>query len=453
MSFIIPVISSNLEVNNFSRDYVQAQRLNDQGTGKTSVVSLTRPLSAITIGSDGYYTWVPASQPRWGYDPVTKQPLGWYIASTSLASNVLLYSEDFSQSYWTKQNITISPNTSFVSPSGNFSSYEINEGTSTGQHAISALTNYQPITAYPNYYTISVFARAGTCDRLQIIFDNDNWVFGPDRWATFDLTNGTVSNNPANLEAYINPAGNGWYKLMLASPMSATNYNLQFINTGVKFAMCSASNSSVKSPSYTGTGRNMYLWGAHYYRGTINEYTPTYGLSAALPPGLNYGNGSGDWTTIGTMDSTIYQNNSAGTLFLEYIQYGRQFGAMDNIFSFNSDQAKTIIGFGGTDVALNIGARYQQNGTNLFSTNTNINAFRVVKAAFAWTNGSQAIALNGTIVGTGTVAQTITNNGGGLLGAPYIASYFVSGTRNGWYRKLRYYPYRLPNQVLIGLTR
>ena len=452
MNFVLPVISSNLEVKNFSRDYVQAQRLNGQGTGKNSTVSLTRPLSAITIGSDGYYTWVSANQPRWGYDPVTMQPRGWYIAPT-LASNVLLYSEDFSQSYWTKDGITATINTSFFSPSGNFSSYVFNEGTSTGQHAISAITNYQPITSYPNFYTISVFARAGTCDRLQILFDSDNWVFAPNRWATFDLTNGTVANNPSNLEAYINPAGNGWYRLLLVSPMSATNYNLQFINTGVKFAMCSASNSSVRSPSYTGTGRNIYLWGAHYYRGYTQEYTPTYGLSAGLPAGLTYNTGSGDWSVIGTMDSTIYQNTSAGTLFLEYIQHGIQGGTNDNIWSFSSDSAFNIIGFGSTDGILNIGARYQQNNINVFSTNTNINAFRVVKAAFAWTNGSQAIAVNGTIVGTGTVAQTITNNTGGLLGAPTIASYFASGTRSGWYRKLRYYPYRLPNQVLIGLTR
>jgi len=447
MSFIIPVISSNLEVNNFSRDYVQAQRLNGQGTGKTSVVSLIRPLSAITIGSDGYYTWVPASQPRWGYDPVTKQPLGWYIGPT-LSPNVLLYSEDFSQSYWTKQNITISPNTSFVSPSGNFSSYEINEGVTTGEHFLSADANFATNTGYPNFYTLSIFAYPGTCNLLQIIFDSDTGAFATNRWVTFNLSNGTVANNPSSLEAYINPAGGGWYKLMVvSSALAATS------SSGVKFSMCTSSNSATKSPSYTGTGRNMYLWGAHYYRGRTNEYTPTYGLSAALPPGLIYNNGAGDFTDIGTMDSTIYKNNSAGTLFLEYIQYGRQDGANDTIFSFSSNNAFNIIGFGSTDGVLNIGARYQQNNTNLFSTNTNINAFRVVKAAFAWTNGSQAIAVNGTIVGTGTVAQTITNSTGGLLGTPDIASYFLSGTRNGWYRKLRYYSYRLPDQVLIGLTR
>jgi len=451
MNFVLPVISSNLEVNNFSRDYVQAQRLNGQGTGKTSAINLTRPISAITIGSDGYYTWVPASQPRWGYDPVTKQPRGWYIGNT-ITTNVLLYSEDFSQSYWEKNQITVTSNTSFVSPSGNFSSYELNEGTSTGQHVLSALTNYQPITAYANFYTISIFARAGTCDLLQIIFDNDNWVFGPDRWATFNLANGTVANNPANLEAYINPAGNGWYKLMLVSPMSATNSNLQFINTGVRFAMCTTSNSNVRAPSYTGTSRNIYLWGAHYYRGNTAEYTPTYGLSAALPPGLGFTNGAGDWTGS-SFDSTIYQNTSAGTLFIEFIQHGRQPGGLASLWSFASDSNTNVVGFGSSDGVVNIGARMILRNTNLYVTNTNFTPFTVCKAAFAWQPGSQAVAVNGTIVNTNNLTTAIVDNAGNKLGSPTLASYFISSIRLGWYRKLRYYPYRLPNQVLIGLTR
>ena len=205
MSFVIPVISSNLEVNNFSRDYLQAQRLNGQGTGKTTAVSLTRPVSAITIGPDGFYTYAAASQPRFGWDPVTLQPRGMYIGPTG-TSNVLDYSEDFSQSYWEKNNVTATLNTTFVSPSGNFSSYEINEGTSTSKHALSSSVKLLTNTAYPNFYTVSIYARPGTCDLIQLILDSDTGGFATNRWVTFNLTTGTISNNPANLEAYIIPA-------------------------------------------------------------------------------------------------------------------------------------------------------------------------------------------------------------------------------------------------------
>jgi hypothetical protein len=166
-------------------------------------------------------------------------------------------------------------------------------------------------------------------------------------------------------------------------------------------------------------------------------------------------NGFSDYTNFG-IDSTICQNNSAGTFFMEWIPHGRQGGNLDTLYGFASDSAANLIGFYGPQVGLQIGVRYRKNGTNLIPSGgsvANINGFQITKAAFAWEIGAQSFVVNGNIIGNFNVATLITTSAGGVLRNGTIGQYFASNTRPGWYRKFRYYPYKLPNTVLIGMTK
>ncbi|MFZ4600074.1 MAG: phage head spike fiber domain-containing protein [Terrimicrobiaceae bacterium] len=451
MSFVIPVISSNLEVNNFSRDWVQVQRLNQQGTGKNSTITLTRPWSAINIQPNGYYDYVANGQPRFSYDPVTLQPLGWYIGTT-IGQNYLKYSEDFSQtSTWDARNVTPILNTTFVSPSGDFTSYEINEGTSTGIHCISSAKTV--LITNTSRHFISVFAKAGTCSTFNIVFerDLDGGSFATGRWVTFNLATGRISfgGGASVTEAAMLPYGNGWYRCIAvanANGVTYPNYN------GVNFVMSSTTTSGSRLPSYTGTNRNMYLWGAQFSQTAASEYTPTYGLSSQpIVGGSSWTNGSTDYVT-GGLDTSLFQNLSSGTLLFEWIPYGVKNGATAHTYAVGGSDTN-YIGIGGGDGTYALSIRAEKNNVNTLNfTAGTYSPYVVNKIALAWDRDSAAVYKNGVFAGS-SVPTGFFDKSTSSIQPITIGSYFASGTRDGWYRKLRFYPYRLPNQVLIGMTK
>ena len=133
--------------------------------------------------------------------------------------NLVTYSEDFSNSGWTKENITILSN-NIISPDGTLNGDKISETATNTYHALSESIN---ITS--GNYTISVFAKL---DERQYMLIRSN-LSGSNVNTTFDLSNGLVTYN-GHTSASIESAGNGWFRCSVTSNSSVTSVNTAFLH-------------------------------------------------------------------------------------------------------------------------------------------------------------------------------------------------------------------------------
>jgi len=172
-------------------------------------------------------------------------------------TNTVTYSEDFTDSSWTKSLLTATTNVT-TSPNGVINA-DLIESTTTSSSYVSAA--YPTLTA-TNTYTFSVFAKKGNNDWIRMAHIssgvNASW---------FDLENGvvgTVNGISATIEDY----GNGWYRCTTTFVAYATSGNLAFIG------ICDGDNSTNAGAS----GQNDYIWGAQLEEGSYaTSYIPTSG--------------------------------------------------------------------------------------------------------------------------------------------------------------------------------
>ena len=139
-----------------------------------------------------------ASFPRYSHDPETLTPTGLYLEPA--VTNLAAHSNNFST--WTKHSTTTITlaNTETLSPDGLYNAWKW-----TGP----ANQNYPSIykthsTNNLNPHTFSLFAKAGTLDKLGLEIRGTGSV----PQAFFDLTNGTVQSGTGQIKKY----PNGWYR-------------------------------------------------------------------------------------------------------------------------------------------------------------------------------------------------------------------------------------------------
>jgi hypothetical protein len=167
--------------------------------------------------------------------------------------NMLAYSEEFNNAYWTKQGTTVTANQT-LAPDGTNTADLLIEDTSTGSHRI--VRDSFSYTA-GEYYTISVYAKANTGSRIAIGIGGLTGigVLGANRTAYIDLSNGTFTQIPGGTTAAsIEPVGNGWYRcsMTVQALASLTDYWIIYV----------MQDGTTNTLSYTGTGKSVYIWGA-----------------------------------------------------------------------------------------------------------------------------------------------------------------------------------------------
>ena len=162
--------------------------------------------------------------------------------------NLITYSEDFSNAYWTKSGATVVSGQ--TDPNGNSGAFKLVEDTSTGQHRV-----YSDIGA------------GSLCNAK----------------STFDLSNGTIADTNSGT-AKIEPMPNGFYRCSVTGTATSTgtdSFYFQLNNTGFS------------DDSYTGDGTSgVYIFGAQLNVGTLKTYLPTQGSLVNFPR-IDYTNGCG----------------------------------------------------------------------------------------------------------------------------------------------------------------
>ena len=173
-------------------------------------------------------------------------------------TNLITYSEDFSDNSWGNADVTVSSN-AIISPDGELNADEIIEGVGSAQHRV-----YKSISGLSavETYTISVYVKKSVGERFVELNTTGIRIY-------FDLDNISVKTSHTGTGT-IESVGNGWLKCSATGIIGLTSAT-------VFFALCNT--GLLASETYTGDGTSgVYIYGASLEQGSYaTSYIPTYG--------------------------------------------------------------------------------------------------------------------------------------------------------------------------------
>lgn len=345
-----------------------------------------------------------ANVARSDHDPVTGESLGRLVEESR--TNLLTYSEDFSNATWNKTNATISAN-QVVAPDGTLTADKLVEDTATGNH-----TTYQNITTSATPYYFSVFLKAAERSRISL------WV-GATTLIDIDLSSGAVIVSGNNVEVV--DVGGGWFRVVAFRSNIDTNLR----SWGV-FVRDDSGNLSYTGDGYSG----IYVWGAQL---EVGSFPTSYIKTEASQVTRAADNAS----MTGTNFSEWYRADE-GTFYIEM----RQPVANTQMFAVAATDgvSKQIsLYFTGASV---IGAYVVDSaGVQANIGNTAVSANVFGKSAVAYKRNDFAISTNGVSAATDTSGTV-----------PIVDRLVLRSSGSFTFRKIAYYPQRLSNTNLQALT-
>ena len=331
----------------------------------------TRSGGATRINSQGLIETVASGVSRLNYPLIDGKVVGCpsHLLEPS-RSNLITYSEDFSQSYWNKSGGVIISSNSTTSIDGTLNATKITGANAYGSVFIPSTTVLSGVK-----YTYSVFAKKNISSKVSLramTTGNDTRVvFNLDDLSTNISEGYDIGYDSSSIEVY----SNGWYKCILTVTTATTSLRL---------------NIYPDSPNNVSSQSGIYIFGAQLEQGSYpTSYIPNYGTSAGVTRSAETANNSGDASTF---------NDSEGVLMAEidvvadstekWISISD--GSVTNriiLYISSSNTLRTFIGASGTQVDMNevvnldsynkIAFKYKQNDfalwVNGFEIETDVN--------------------------------------------------------------------------------
>ena len=233
-----------------------------------SSVTFTRATSASNpatyVASNGFITAATNIQPRFDYNPVTLVCKGLLIEESR--SNLAKYSGDTSNVNWLAVNAT-KTSTNNLAPDGTNSAALVTANGVSTFHLMQPNSTDQISFTSGVTYTLSCFVKAGSQNYIQLT--GMTAVFGASQYANFDLTGNGSTGTVSGGTAYIQPAGNGYFRISLTVTATATSTN----NFGYLTFVTSATAPRNQNNTLATT---LYMWGAQVEAGSsATSYIPT----------------------------------------------------------------------------------------------------------------------------------------------------------------------------------
>jgi hypothetical protein len=358
---------------------------------------------------------VPATTPRFDYDPITLLPLGVYVEGAG--TNIQIQSNGWGAAPWTPTDTVITAN-SVASPDGTVNAAQAVEGSA----GTALLTNAQLTITSGMIYSVSRYFKYSNCQWVVVSVTNPSLANGGQVW--FDIQNGAIGAQQAlgsgnTLLGRVYPAGNGWYRCVVTLILGTI--------TGMLVRSWSAVNdfSLVRQ-----SGATYYMYGAQVEQSAVpTSYIPTVAA--------NVSRGVDSLIMTGTNFSSWY-NPVQGTMMIEHDLNG--FGVVTNpLFSIDDNTANNKIalsrtnpGYGTLAVTAASVAQASYNGVNIAGYTV------VSKLAAAWALNDFSMVLNGgapAVDTSGTIPAVTQMRLGGVTP--------ISTVMNGRIRRISYWNTRL----------
>ena len=334
----------------------------------------TRSGSATRINSQGLIEEVANGQSRLNYPMIDGKVVGCphHILEPE-RTNLLSYSEDFSQSYWTKTDSNVTSN-SVISPDGTLNADKLVENTQNTAHIAFA----SPTITLGNN-TFSVFAKAAERRVLGIEFPSNGIL------VSFDLIDGVFVNQQANPDNFsITPFLNGWYRIDITENLTS--------NSVVALSLRDENGNR----TYQGDGTSgVYIWGAMLEQGSYStSYIPTNG--STVTRAAETANGSGDAATF---------NDSEGVLMAEISALADDLNI--EAISINANNADNRLALFKWNVSNRLQIRVNINGATLIDAGVSVsNIEDLNKISLKYKSGDYALWINGFEVYVNSLADT-----------------------------------------------
>jgi hypothetical protein len=242
-----------------------------------------------------------------------------HILAEPQRTNLITYSEDFSNAYWTKSGATVE--SGFTSPDGTDNAFKLVEGTSSSQFIRTSLT----VSTGDN--TISIFAKADERDWILL------WDGHTAKGRFFDVKNGNIGGfrSSAPNSSSIDNIGNGWYRCSITVNSSSTNLQNQiYLSDGDG------------SFSYTGNGTSgLYIWGSQAEESYPTSYIPTSGSTVTRNQDIFTRDGIG--SLINSTEGVLFVEMAALSDDLTYRRISLSDSTEDNRISISYDDVSNTI--------------------------------------------------------------------------------------------------------------
>ena len=332
---------------------------NDENSNfKPLPFTFDRASTATVVNKQGLIETVRTDEPRIDFLNNTKGAL---LLEPSRTNN-LNYSEQFDNSYWINNGVTITSN-EIISPSGALNA-DLLTGVSGG-FGVVVFSTWSSTNK-----VASCFAKKGSSDIFKIA-NASSGVGG----AAFDLEDGVVTSVDSGFEAQIQDYGNGWYRCITIDTLGR---------------------SGTFSLGVTSATESVYLWGAQLEAGSYaTSYIPTEVSSVTRV--AEVANGAGN--------STVF-NDSEGVLYAEIAALADDGTSRRLSISDGSNNNQVSLIYGASNQispAIYSGGSFQMGGNYTLSDQTD-----TIKVALKYNTNDAALWVNGFEVITDTSITTPT---------------------------------------------
>ena len=285
------------------------------------------------------------------------------------STNLITYSEDFSNAAWTKSGLSIVADAT-ISPDGSLNADKLVEDTSTALHY--CLRTF-PVTSGVTY-TYSIIAKYNG----RLLQLSSSTAF-PSSHINYDLQNGTLVIGSGAATGTIEKLTNGYYRCTYTDVANATSAS------GLIIPLLSNSTTAIKNPSYTGDGLSgIFMWGAQAEALSYStSLIPTNGSSQTRAAETCFGAGTASTfnSTEGVLyaeiaglsnpvespkNITISDGTASNYVRIEYYQDGRVYG---NVYDGASVAASFVV----NQTNFNkIAIQYSSSGSKLYVNGTGV---------------------------------------------------------------------------------
>jgi hypothetical protein len=355
---------------------------------------------------------------RFEHNPVTGESLGLEIEEQR--TNLAVRSEEFDNASWTKSNATISANTA-VAPDGTLTADKLVDNSTVGEHRV--LLSGSALAASTSH-TATVYAKASGRNQIQLrVRDVSDFAK-----AVFNLSTGTVDvvNNGT---ATITNVGNGWYRCSVTGTTPASTSGLSYFIQPAVFP-------SADPPVYSGNGFDgVLLWGAMVEAGSFaTSYIPTVASQVTRSADSATMTGSNFSSWFRADEGTLYSEASSPSTFVP-ITINSNVGGDTNQLGTRNRASGVSGSIAGATV----------NSVNVVGDFTSATFSSGNKVSLAYKIDDFAASLNGA------TAMTDTSGAVPVVNQAILGS-LTSTSFTGTIKKIAYYPKRLTNAELQGLT-